>query len=253
MKPAHSWLPELPPPGNLTRASKEIAAAWGSFINGDIITGHKPRPVVLEGWMRCRAQGIDPRVERAPLDIIPEELQSILHNGEIGRAGKSILDGFQRLMGGTCHVAVLADAQGRILYEVGHPEIQARLAEINLKAGAVWAEPVVGLNGVGTPLAIGRPEFVFGHEHYCQGWQPWICYGSPVRDPDSGRIVGVIDITGLARYASCTDDGAYHVHRPVGGAEPGDLSTPESGCAAVLFSRYRATLADRWLSASFHK
>ena len=202
MKPAHSWLPELPPPANLTRASKEIATAWESFINGDTIAGPKPRPVVLEGWMRCRAHGINPRAERALIDITPEELLSILHNDDLGRAGKSILDGFQQLMGGIGHVAVLADAQGRILYEVGHPKIQARLAEINLKAGAVWAEPVVGLNGVGTPLALRRPELVFGHEHYCQGWQPWVCYGSPVRDPDSGRIVGVIDITGLARYAS---------------------------------------------------
>ncbi len=202
MKPAQSWLPELPPPANLTRASKEIATAWESFINGDTIAGPKPRPVVLEGWMRCRAHGINPRAERALIDITPEELLSILHNDDLGRAGKSILDGFQQLMGGTGHVAVLADAQGRILYEVGHPKIQARLAEINLKAGAVWAEPVVGLNGVGTPLALGRPELVFGHEHYCQGWQPWVCYGSPVRDPNSGRIVGVIDVTGLARYAS---------------------------------------------------
>ncbi len=202
MKPTQSWLPELPAPAHLTRASKEIAAAWESFINDGTIVGPAPRPVVLEGWMRCREQGSNPHAERAPTALSPEELQSILHSDELGRAGKSILDRFQKVVGGIGHVAVLADARGRILYEVGHPEIQARLSDINLTTGALWSEQVVGLNGVGTPLALGRPELVFGHEHYCRGWQPWVCYGSPVRDPDSGRIVGVIDITGPARSAS---------------------------------------------------
>ncbi|MGH8602394.1 MAG: hypothetical protein ACREXR_06350, partial [Gammaproteobacteria bacterium] len=100
MKPIHSWLPELPPPGNLTRASKAIAAAWESFVNGDAVTGPTPRPVVLEGWVRCRAQGINPMAEHAPIDITLEDLHSILHNNELGRAGQCILDGFQQLMGG---------------------------------------------------------------------------------------------------------------------------------------------------------
>ncbi|MFH0343239.1 MAG: sigma-54-dependent Fis family transcriptional regulator [Chromatiales bacterium] len=202
MKPLQSWHSELPAPVHLTRASKEIAAAWESFINDGTIPGPAPRPVVLEGWMRCREQGINPHAERASIGMTPEELQSILHSDELGRVGKSILDRFQKLMGGIGHVAVLADAHGLILYEVGHPEIQARLADINLTTGTLWSEQMVGLNGVGTPLALGRPELVFGHEHYCKGWQPWVCYGSPVRDPDSGRIVGVIDITGPARSAS---------------------------------------------------
>ena len=87
--------------------------------------------------------------------------------------------GSRKSWGESVHVAILADAHGRILYEVGHPEVQARLSDINLTTGALWSEQVVGLNGVGTPLALGRPELVFGHEHYCRGWQPWVCYGGP--------------------------------------------------------------------------
>ena len=54
----------------------------------------------------------------------------------------------------------------------------------------------MGPNGIGTPLALGQPEMVFGPEHYCQGWQSFFCCGFPIRDPASGRILGAVDITG---------------------------------------------------------
>ena len=83
MKPLQSWHSELPAPAHLTRASKEVAAAWESFINEGTIVGPAPRPVVLKGWMRCREQGIDPHAERASIGMTPEELQSILHSDEL--------------------------------------------------------------------------------------------------------------------------------------------------------------------------
>ena len=42
---------------------------------------------------------------------------------------------------------------------------------------------------------------VLGSEHYCDGWRPWVCYGAPICDPDSGLAMGAVDITGPAAAA----------------------------------------------------
>ena len=59
----------------------------------------------------------------------------------------------------------------------------------------------MGPNGIGTPIALGHPETVFGPEHYCRGWQPWVCFGCPISDPETHDVVGGVDITGPARRA----------------------------------------------------
>jgi transcriptional regulator with PAS, ATPase and Fis domain len=74
--------------------------------------------------------------------------------------------------------------------------VQGTLERVNLAPGGLWSEEAVGPNGIGTPIALGHPEMIFGPEHYCQGWHSFFCCGSPIRDPASGRVVGAVDITG---------------------------------------------------------
>jgi transcriptional regulator of acetoin/glycerol metabolism len=138
---------------------------------------------------------------RAPTVLDEDLIRDFLNEDDLGLAGKTVLDGLGPQMTGINHVVVLGDAQGRILFSAGQRGIQARLDEMNFMPGALWAEDAVGPNGVGTPLALGAPDLIFGTEHFCKGWQPWVCYGHPVREPGSGRIVGVIDVTGPAIHA----------------------------------------------------
>ena len=135
-------------------------------------------------------------MQRAPTALGVEEVETILAREDLGRAGRSVLEDFGRVVEGTGHVVVLADQEGRILHAAGHSGVHALLERVNLVPGGVWSEAAVGPNGIGTPLALGQPEMVFGPEHYCQGWQPFFCCGFPIRDPASGRILGAVDITG---------------------------------------------------------
>jgi sigma-54 dependent transcriptional regulator, acetoin dehydrogenase operon transcriptional activator AcoR len=188
-------------PANPGRSSKEVVRAWERFMASGQLAGSTPRLAIAESWQRCRTLGVDPFLERAPTVVTPEEIEAILARDDLGRAGKQVLDEFSRAVQGTGHVILLADAQGRIVYSVGHRAIQDVLDHLNLSPGGGWSESAVGSNGIGTPIALGRPEAVFGPEHYCQRWQPWVCYGCPVRDPASGSVVGGVDITGPARKA----------------------------------------------------
>ena len=62
--------------------------------------------------------------------------------------------------------------------------------------GADWSERAVGTSAPGTALALDRSVQIRGAEHYARLVHPWSCSAVPVHDPDSGAVLGVIDITG---------------------------------------------------------
>ncbi len=192
---------EMPVPFARAKTGREIARTREIFLSSGRVSGTHVRPLIAQRWQNCRDSGVDPLMERAPTALNPEEIQTILAREDLGRAGRAVLDDFGRVVEGTGHVLVLADEAGRILHAAGHAGLQGTLERVNLAPGGLWSEAAVGPNGIGTPLALGRPEAVFGPEHYCRGWQSFFCCGSPVRDPASGRIVGAVDITGPASKA----------------------------------------------------
>src|SRR6185295_9642002 len=53
-----------------------------------------------------------------------------------------------------------------------------------------------GTNAPGTALTIGGPVRIIGEEHFNAAVGPWSCAAVPIRDPDSGQLLGVIDVTG---------------------------------------------------------
>jgi transcriptional regulator of acetoin/glycerol metabolism len=201
MKVARRELAGLAIPANPVRALKEIGSAWERFVGSGELSDAAPRPTIARRWRQSRELEIDPFMERAPEGITPDEIQAILTREDLGQAGRRVLDDSARAVAGTGHVILLADSQGRIIYSAGHAGLQHTLDRLNLAPGASWAESAVGPNGIGTPIALGHAETVFGPEHYCRGWQPWVCFGCPVRDPETGHVVGGVDITGPARRA----------------------------------------------------
>ncbi|QFU99765.1 putative 47.3 kDa protein in thcA 5'region [Luteimicrobium xylanilyticum] len=66
----------------------------------------------------------------------------------------------------------------------------------------MWREDVVGTNAPGTALATGRPVQVVGPEHFTRPVQAYSCAAAPVRDLATGRVLGVLDVTGGAPAAS---------------------------------------------------
>ena len=175
--------------------------AWERFIATGEFAAQRPRAVIATSWQKCRGSGLDPHAERARLVISPDEIEARLHTENFGLSGRAVLDRMAHTVEGTGHVIVLADKAGRILYSVGHRQIQNRLESINFRPGGAWGEEAAGPNGIGTALALGRPELILGAEHYCAGWQPWACYGAPVYNPGDHSIMGCVDITGPARKA----------------------------------------------------
>jgi hypothetical protein len=93
-------------------------------------------------------------------------------------------------------VFAVGDADGALLWLGGDPGARRRIERVNFVEGAVWSEARAGTNAPGTALAIGAPVQILGQEHFNEAVRAWSCAAAPVRDPDTGRVLGVVDITG---------------------------------------------------------
>ncbi|MCG8378764.1 MAG: sigma-54-dependent Fis family transcriptional regulator [Proteobacteria bacterium] len=180
----------------------QVEKAWESFIGTGDLSKPSVREVILKSWIKSRRKGLSPQTERAPTTLSVDELKEMARTMDLCQEGAPVMNKLSDILNDTQHVVVLADARGRILHSVGNEQVQDRLERINFKPGAAWSEDVAGSNGIGTPLSLRRPELVMGHEHYCRGWHPWVCYGAPVYDVTGTSIKGLVDVTGPVKDIS---------------------------------------------------
>ena len=94
------------------------------------------------------------------------------------------------------HLMVVSDADGTLLWLEGAPQVRLAAANsMNFAVGALWSEGGAGTNAIGTALAADHAVQVFAAEHFNEVVQAWTCAAAPVHDPDTGDLIGVIDLT----------------------------------------------------------
>jgi transcriptional regulator of acetoin/glycerol metabolism len=159
------------------------------------------RSVVRASWQRSAGAQVRPDMGQAPLVLSQDQLQDATERtGWLEVAGQAVAV-HQHSFSGIGHILSLFDHEARMLSCQGDPAALEGLAEINFRPGGHWAEGVVGTNGPGTALSTGAPAHIVGAEHFCERWQRWHCAAVPVRDPATGRIAGIVDISGFREYA----------------------------------------------------
>jgi hypothetical protein len=100
------------------------------------------------------------------------------------------------------HVVAVGDALGHLLWVEGDRGLRARAEEMGFVAGAQWSEAAAGTNAPGTALTLDAPVQIFASEHFRDTVQPWSCTAVPIHDPHSGRVLGVLDVTGQEQVAT---------------------------------------------------
>ncbi len=61
--------------------------------------------------------------------------------------------------------------------------------------GGCWDELAVGTNALALARHSAQPAKVFSAEHYAPMVHDWVCYSAPVIEPESGRFLGVVDLS----------------------------------------------------------
>lgn len=182
------------PPGEARRLHTLHDAAFG----GPSAAG-TPREVITASWRRSLAAGVDPGVDGAPLVYEPEMIGDARSEHPLDQY-LPLLRGILRTMADlAAHLMVITDGDGHILWSEGPHAVRRKADVVGLAAGFCWSEGSVGTNGIGTALAARRPSYVYSAEHLARVLHPWSCAAAPISDPDSGRIVGCVDISATIR------------------------------------------------------
>lgn len=154
------------------------------------------RSLVQESWQRSARSHANPDNPEAPLAMDREELEEYRRQHPLA----AIMPVIHKLLILPSHdsgmLVAVGDEVGRLLWVEGNPVLQRRAGSMMFVPGADWSEATVGTSAPGTALALGRGIQIAGAEHYKRSVHPWSCTAVPFHDPDSGALLGVVDITG---------------------------------------------------------
>ena len=203
--PANPWLAIDATTTPRVRA-REVRRAWDRFMAGAATAGSSEsadlRAPIAASWERSQEAGVDPFVERvAPAVADADEVAARWEVHPLSAVAPLIRQ-YVEAAGDAHGIIVVTDAQGTVLWVDGDPNVRFDAAGMcNLQEGASWNEADAGTNAIGTGLAAQRALQVFASEHFNEVVHAWTCSAAPVRDPDRGELLGIVDLTGRSSTA----------------------------------------------------
>ncbi|MHA6760193.1 helix-turn-helix domain-containing protein [Streptacidiphilus sp. PAMC 29251] len=179
--------------------AREIGHAHSAFVSTHKLAagaaGTGLREVVAQSWLRSSVARVDQAVD-PPVTLTDGDLAAYRDSHPLAQ----VIDVLRQIVGTAAedgdHLMAVSDATGRLLWVEGNRTARARAARINFVEGALWDEAHAGTNAPGTAIALDHEVQIFATEHFRQSVQAWTCAAAPIHDPATGRILGVIDVTG---------------------------------------------------------
>jgi len=188
------WL-AWPQGSNPVELGRRLARAHDRFVTTGS-TANNVRDVVQDSWRRSRDSGVDPDGALPPVELLDQELDEYRSSHPLA----AVMPVVRRLLvedAADCDLLVaMSDDVGRLLWVEGASTLRRRAEQMNFVPGARWSEESAGTNAPGTALALNHAVQIFAHEHYHRIVQPWSCSAAPIHDPQTGRVLGVLDVTG---------------------------------------------------------
>jgi hypothetical protein len=153
--------------------------------------------VVSESWRRSLAARIDPERGSGPPTVYDAgEMAEIRAEHPLAETLPLLRETLVAIADEAMHMMIVTDAQGHILWREGQSDVLRRADKVGLIEGTRWSEDAIGTNAMGTALAEDVSVQIHSAEHLVRAYHTWTCAASPIHDPDTGRIIGVVDVTG---------------------------------------------------------
>ncbi|WP_018773558.1 GAF domain-containing protein [Arthrobacter sp. 131MFCol6.1] len=193
----------FPPAGGVTAALRQQHASAGheeldsqGLVSPEDLRLPGLSSLIQESWRRSAQLRANPDNPEAPLAMDREELEEYRRQHPLA----AIMPVIHKLLVLPSHdsgmLVAVGDEVGRLLWVEGDAALQRRAEGMMFVPGADWSEATVGTSAPGTALALGRGIQISGAEHFKRSVHPWSCTAVPFHDPDSGALLGVVDITG---------------------------------------------------------
>jgi transcriptional regulator of acetoin/glycerol metabolism len=119
------------------------------------------------------------RRHKSPLTACPWALEAL---ADLGKATKQMM--------------VVVDQDGVVLWRGGDRKVLGLADQMIFVEGAIWNIEHAGPNGIALALTTKRTVTVCRWEHYVQAQHGLSCVAAPVRSPQDGRTLCILNLTG---------------------------------------------------------
>ncbi|MGC4937168.1 GAF domain-containing protein [Kribbella sp. DT2] len=178
--------------------ARRLSELYDEVLSGGRVP-EAPRALVAESWQRSLAALVDPELDAPPVVVSGEELEEIRSGHPLHAVLPVLRQTLTTIADEASHIMIVTDARGLILWREGAAAVRRQADRIALSEGAIWSEDAIGTNGMGTALAADQPVQIHSAEHLVRRIHAWTCAAAPVHDPDTGKLIGAVDVSGPLR------------------------------------------------------
>ncbi|MFC0624720.1 GAF domain-containing protein [Kribbella deserti] len=181
-----------------TEQARRLSALYDEVLGGGRASA-EPRPVVAESWQRSLAARVDPDLDAPPVVYGADRVAEVREAHPLNAVLPVLRQTLTSIADEASHIMIVTDAQGLVLWREGAADVRRQADRIALSEGAIWSESAIGTNGMGTALATDQPVQIHSAEHLVRRIHAWTCAAAPVHDPDTGKLIGAVDVSGPLR------------------------------------------------------
>ena len=211
---------ERPPPGLSPRRNpwlalesgtdpveraRELRKAHATYVGAGAGAATMPAPpsvrgLIADSWRRSAGAGVRAEGHIPPRVHSDDDLRRLREEHPLARMMPTLRHLLLDVAEAARHLVAVCAADGELLWVEGPARVRVAAEDtMNFAEGTLWSESGAGTNALGTALAVGHPIQVFAAEHYNATVHPWTCSAAPIFDPESGCLLGTIDLTGPFR------------------------------------------------------
>lgn len=154
------------------------------------------RADVAASWERSAAAGVAIDLTEAPIALDTAGLHERRDAHPLARVLPLLDDVLGQAVRDCGAVMALADTEGTLLWVCGTSESLRQAERIGFVEGSNWDERLAGTNAPGLALATGHSATVTRAEHFRADVRHWSCAATPIHDPGTSQLLGVLDVTG---------------------------------------------------------
>ena len=154
------------------------------------------RAEVADSWHRSAAAGVTPDLDEAPITLPDVTLREVRAAHPLAAVFPLLDDVLGQAARDCDAMLAVSDELGQLLWVCGSPTTLRRAETIGFVEGSNWDERVAGTNAPGLALRLDEPVNVVRAEHFRSSVQQWSCAATPIHDPGTKGLLGVLDVTG---------------------------------------------------------
>ncbi len=151
---------------------------------------------MVDSWFRSAAAGVRAETVDAPITLPGDALRDHREAHPLARVFPLLDDVLGQAARDCDAIMAVSDAAGQLLWVCGSPSVLRQAEAIGFVEGSNWDERLAGTNAPGMALTLDDSVQVVRAEHFRRSVHGWSCAATPIHDPTTQSLLGVLDITG---------------------------------------------------------